>query len=79
MSAPKYQSRYLAYCRTHGRTPESMLEYDRERFPGGFMVGYMLWIQQQWAEWARARGGRPQCLTQEHHADFDAALAKVQP
>jgi hypothetical protein len=59
--------RYLAYCLAHGETdPEVMLERERERWPGGVMVGYSLWIQEQWREFP----GAPW----EHEA-FDAWLA----
>ena len=37
--------RYLAYCKTHGLTPEEMKEKDANRFPGGSMTGFILWIR----------------------------------
>ncbi len=44
--------RYLAYCAAHGETdPEAMLARDRERYPGGCMVGFIQWNTAQWREW----------------------------
>ena len=40
----KYQSRYIAYAKAHSMRPDKMLEYDSNRFPGGLMCGYILWI-----------------------------------
>jgi len=37
--------RYLEYCRAMGRTdPEEQMEADEEKFPGGCMTGFILWI-----------------------------------
>lgn len=43
MSKGKWNPRYLAYCRAHGKTPEAMLLHDQEQFPGGCMCGFILW------------------------------------
>lgn len=40
-----WNPRYVAYARQHGRTPEAQMEFDREEYPGGCMVGFMLWVQ----------------------------------
>lgn len=47
--------RYLAYCVAHGRTPEEMLAHDAERFPGGKMAGFIVWISRQVREWRSTR------------------------
>jgi hypothetical protein len=48
----KWNPRYLAYMRAHGFTdPDAMLEADRERWPGGVMCGFTLWIREQWNAW----------------------------
>lgn len=55
--------RYVAYCAAHGRTPDAQGARDRNRWPGGCMTGYIMWIQRHHLafaaahpEWA-ARGG----------------------
>ena len=40
----EWNPRYVAYAATMGRTPEAQLVADREVWPGGCMVGFMLWI-----------------------------------
>lgn len=35
---------FIAYAKAHGNTPERQLGLDHEAFPGGVMVGFMLWI-----------------------------------
>jgi len=43
--------RYLAYAAAHNRTPEAMLDFDEQHFPGGKMIGYQRWIAWAWDEW----------------------------
>ena len=45
--------RFLAYCAANGFTPEEMLEHDRQRFPGGHMCGFVLWISEMIVKWKR--------------------------
>lgn len=67
--------RYLAYCAAHGRDPEEMLAFDRERAPGGHMAPYICWINERWQEWNRAHGLGPWTSHDTaDHADFDAWL-----
>jgi hypothetical protein len=49
-----YQSRYLDYCRAHNKTPEEMLAFDAQRWPGGRMAGFLLWSAQDRAAIAKA-------------------------
>lgn len=39
--------RYLAYCAAHGMTPQQMRMHDMQRFPGGHLCGFILWVSQQ--------------------------------
>jgi len=39
-----WNPRYVAYAECHGRAPADMLKYDRERWPGGCMCGFILWM-----------------------------------
>jgi hypothetical protein len=84
-----WNSRYLEYCRVNEeRDPEKMLARDREKYPGGVMVGFSLWIQQKWRQWYASLGpcdGRYVCLISGHirelhqdHVAFDRWLAKEQ-
>lgn len=79
--ATEYQPRYLAYCRAHGRDPEAQISHDRERWPGGAMTGFILWIRERWQAWAKEtkhpmhRQGWNAFRGPEDHANFDAWLA----
>lgn len=37
-----------AYAKANGRTWEEQLAYDRERYPGGCMAGFLTWSSEQW-------------------------------
>jgi len=65
--------RYLAYCRAHGEDPAAMLAKDDERFPGGVMAGFILWVGEQWRAWS-AESGRTRPFSAADHAAFDGWL-----
>lgn len=70
-----YQSRYVAYAAAHARTPEAMLTYDAERYPGGRMTGFIVWISDHWQRWDKLhQRGRDPVRTTEEHTAFDAWL-----
>lgn len=73
MNQPEYNPRYLAYCLASGRSPEEQLEHDRERWPGGCMCGFMLWIGKQWDAWRAAHGlvRHAAVLRPADHASFN--------
>lgn len=81
MSA-EWNPRYFHYARLHGRTPDEMLAYDKERFPGGHMGGFMIWINERWDEYALAAGvtnrHETPLFTLSHAAAFDAWLASME-
>lgn len=70
--------RYYFYSKAHGRTHEEMLEYDRKRYPGGCMCGFILWITAKWREWESLTGNTPPRLTSDYR-DFDEWLKGVTP
>jgi hypothetical protein len=51
MSTNEYNPRYLAYCNHHGKTPDQMMEFDKQRSPGGCMGPFILWIDQKWRKY----------------------------
>lgn len=76
--------RYVCYATAHGRSPDGMLVYDAQRFPGGKMAGFICWIEERWEEWERDRPvheRRPWAtLREELRSAFDAWLReKVTP
>lgn len=72
-----WNPRYLAYVRSQGSlSPEEQMKADRERWPGGPMSGYILWISEQWRAWREERGIRPdEPISDLDHADFDMWFA----
>jgi len=71
-----FQPRYLAYCAAHGKTPDEMLAHDDERWPGGVMCGYILWIGDRWIEWKVAvNWPKEGVIGARQHREFDAWLS----
>lgn len=76
----EYQSRFVLWASTLGRTPESFdrVEGELPRINGApWTVAYMIWVQAQWAEWARVLGlsrDDPYMAGNQAHARFDAWL-----
>lgn len=67
-----WQPRFVLYARHHGKTPEEMLAYDAERFPGGKMYGYNSWVMARWGEWdAAKKHSRDHVRGAEEYAAFD--------
>lgn len=76
-----WNPRYLAYCRANKFSdPYAMLEHDRTCYPGGHMTGFVLWIQANWAQFAKIRPEmNPEIKTTADHAAFDAWLDGAYP
>jgi hypothetical protein len=56
-----WNPRYLAYAKSNGvDDPAQMIASDEERFPGGKMTGFIVWIGRQWERF-RAQTGRRHC------------------
>lgn len=73
----EWNPRYLAYCAaTGGLDPEATAARDAVAYPGGRMVGFIIWIGQKWAEWhvLKGRVRFQTALTAADHTDFDAWL-----
>lgn len=60
----KFSQRYTTYAAYHGRTPEEMLAYDDEKWPGGRMCGFILWHSEKLQAFFK---GHPECA----HKDYD--------
>ena len=78
MTEPGWNSRYLAYCRSQGRTPEQQREWDWQESPGAVMMNFSLWIQDRWWEWRKMRGyPGSQIMTHGDHLAFDKWLEET--
>ena len=80
--ASHWNPRYVAYATAHGRPPGDMLAHDLDRWPGGRMTGYILWITEAWRRWAVA-AGHPRAhsptahLSKQDHVAFDKWLTSA--
>jgi hypothetical protein len=74
VTAALVNSRYVAYAAAHGETPDGMLATDRERWKGGNMTGFTIWIDGKWREWCAANFRPRSALTDADHVAFDAWL-----
>lgn len=73
----RFNPRYVAYAKIHARDSETMLAYDKQRYPGGCMAGFMIWIRCRWAEYRKTVGLHPEAsLSVADHQDFDAWLER---
>jgi len=74
----QWNPRYLAYCRAHGNNdPEAMLEQDREKYPGGCMCGFILWLQNMWSQFHKfmeVPANSETAYSQKYHDKFDLWL-----
>ena len=71
----RWNPRYVAYARAHGRTPEEMRAHDEKAWPGGRACGFILWMSEQWARWRRERSrGTYELTSNEDQADFDVMI-----
>lgn len=75
MPAPVVDNpRYLNYARCQGRTPAAQLEHDRNMWPGGLMVGFIIWNHARLQEFHRSH---PAAFMDKHlynHTAYDAWL-----
>ena len=78
----EWNPRYLVYAKCQGvPDPDAMLAKDEERYPGGKMCGFILWIDAKWSEWATVTGhprskDRNAPIWPDDHVVFDAWLAE---
>jgi hypothetical protein len=52
----RWNPRYAAYAKAHDRAPEQMILDDDERWPGGCMTGFILWVSGKWRTWNELNG-----------------------
>ena len=57
-----WNPRYLTYCRSQGfDDPDAMLAHDRERYSGGCMYGFILWIAKHKRAFEEIHGPQTTC------------------
>ena len=74
--AKRWNPRYVAYAKAHGKTPEAMLRADKFERPCGCMVGFLEWNSQKLREFRVARPEAFFGTTLSDHAAYDAWLAE---
>ena len=80
MNENRWSPRFSAYARAHGRSETAQLEHDTEEYPGGKMVGFILWINARWREWQLTVGRKDlEAIDDREQAHFTAWLAERCP
>jgi len=72
----EWNPRFVCYARSNGKTPEEMIEHDREEYAGGCMLGFVLWNTQKWREFIALTGIDSYYKSQEDHDNYDKWLEK---
>jgi hypothetical protein len=73
-----WNPRYVLYAVAQGNGPQEQMAIDRERWPGGLMTGFILWIGERWRQWLDANPERNRLHhSPEDHRDFDDWLWAV--
>lgn len=47
---PKWNPNYMAYAASQNLSPEECMTKDAEKYPGGKMAGFMIWMSEQICE-----------------------------
>lgn len=82
ITVTEWNPRYVLYAKEHGKEPAEMVAYDAERYPGGKMAGFMVWISERWTEFDAFFGCKPGCedsRTDQRMKEFDDWLAQGHP
>ena len=77
MLKDNYQFRYIMYSKYNKKNCEDMLKFDRKRFPGGCMVGYIIWIVGKWKEFDKSTNNKYKIRGIKVHEKFDKFLSKI--
>lgn len=64
-----WNPRYVNYARAHGRTPEGMLAFDKQRLPGACMMEFIFWNRARIVDFSKAH---PECFIAGGLKDHEA-------
>lgn len=76
-SSANFQSRYAAYARDHGMTPEQMRNLDRNLYPYTMLTPFFFWLSAKKLEWTRLNPKRT-LQTGTDQLDFEKWLAQME-
>lgn len=68
--------RFINYARAHGRAPEDQLAFDKAQFPGGCMVGFILWNKSRLVDFSKAQPSAFTCGGLTDHEAYDDWLTR---
>lgn len=70
----KWNPRFVAYAKAHGKTPSGMLKHDEEAWPGGIMCGFVLWIAEMKKKFLKSDPNHCCILCSDMSIKFDTFL-----
>jgi hypothetical protein len=77
-SSADFQSRYTAYARDHGMTPEQIRDLDRSLYPYTILTPFFFWLNEKKLKWIRLHPKRT-LQTGNDQLDFERWLAQTEP
>lgn len=71
--------RYINYCRINGNTPDEQHKKDTKKYPGGPMLGFINFIQNEIGIFKKDNPMSFMCGSLVDHKGFDKYLDNLKP
>lgn len=77
----EWNPRYLAYADANHNLPQEQILIDRQKYPGGYMAGFIIWNRLHWSLFFQSLGlnKNPAVITEDVHKQYNEWLLKYYP